>query len=679
MSIWATRYGRQAPLLDAGSRVQAFLGLLLAASAAMATDAAEPDQVWAADTVQPLTSKATGLAGRPLRVAPDGPDGLWIAGHGELARWSPAGVSEQHRAAQTAWMVDDHVQHLVAHGDALWFGTPAGLGRLGVGAPAWFGPDSGLPDPRITALSGPTPEGDILVGTWRGASRLSPIGHWRAIGDSSVSTSTRQPISLISLHNGTASYAIPGQVPPCGAGESHDGPRFITALRTDANGHRWAGDNEALWVCRDGRWGSIARMAGGVLSLATGGQQRMWVGSGSGLWMLRDDDLQIAAGPDAPIVAMLAQANGVVAGTQGDGLWDCQSDQCDRVDGLPAGASVRALAQAEGVLWVTTESTLYSCSGRCEPFVHADLPPAGELGPVAAGTGVTWFGAPGGGGIVRIDSSGQVRRFSVDRRLPQADILALLPAADGLWLATETGLVKYADAGFSPVIMPSASLAAHNQGRLLVGGPSAVTVMPSDIRPAAQTPIMLPSAGLVRCLSVDTNGHIWAGGPQGLAEFDREMRALDHTDKLPNPSVRDLAVDADGRLWVATSGGLATWQDDNWRVFTKADGLPSDVVWAVHADLRGGVWVGTFGAGAARFDGERFRPLTSANGLPSNVVRQILSDGSGNVWFVTDTGLAMIAHAALPDLRSTSVPIWLWPSAGALLALGLIGLARRRR
>ena len=104
---------------------------------------------------------------------------------------------------------------------------------------------------------------------------------------------------------------------------------------------------------------------------------------------------------------------------------------------------------------------------------------------------------------------------------------------------------------------------------------------------------------------------------------------VDHTPQLPDASVRDLSVDAVGSIWVATSGGLARWSEGSWRRYSRREGLPSNVVWAVHADSRGVIWVGTYGAGAARLEGERFRPLNSSHGLPSNVVRQILDDGAG--------------------------------------------------
>ena len=57
-------------------------------------------------------------------------------------------------------------------------------------------------------------------------------------------------------------------------------------------------------------------------------------------------------------------------------------------------------------------------------------------------------------------------------------------------------------------------------------------------------------------------------------------------------------------------------------------------------------WIGTLGAGLARFDGRRFRTLTTRDGLVSNTVLALAEDRSGDVWIGTDRGLNRI-HAGI--------------------------------
>lgn len=628
---------------------------------------------WRSNDLTLLSSKAAGLRRQPLKAHADGVGGLWIAARGELVHWTRSGIAEHHLAAQTAWMVDGRVTHLAASEGVVWFGTPSGIGRLGAGAPAWFGPASGLPDPRITALvAGSGVSAGVLAGTWRGLSRLGPSGF--------VPLFPAAPVTSIAVRPDRVVAAAAGRLSTCGSGVSPvGGPRWATALRFSAEGVLWAG-GDSLWSCDGSHWRRVAAIPGGVVALAEDSGGRMWIGSGRGLLLFAEDRLRTVTGPGAAALALLPQGSGVLVGTWGDGLWHCTDQTCRRHPGISEEAHVAAMTVGTaGEVWVTADGALYHCAAVCKPFVHPELAAAGSLGPVAFDGGVVWVGSPGGGGIVRIANPRQVDLYTPDRRLPDTDIHALLPLGDALWLATDAGLVRYADSRFVPqasVAPPALSLAVDSQSRLWVGTGEGLRRISAN---GQQAQIRLPMAGAVRTITIDRADHIWAGGPQGLVEIGAHGDTIDHTPQLPNASVRDLAVDADGSIWVATSGGLARWSNGAWRRYTRQDGLPSDVVWAVHADSRGGIWIGTYGAGAARFDGERFRRLNSSHGLPSNVVRQILDDGAGNIWFVTDLGLASLRLDLLPDLRPWPIPGWLLPGTGALLLVLTLLLWRARR
>jgi ligand-binding sensor domain-containing protein len=554
----------------------------------------------------------------------------------------------------------------------IWLGTPAGVGRLGTGAPAWFGPSSGLPDPRITALAGPIAPGrSILAGTWRGLAKSGPSGF---VADMGVA-----PITTIAVRGATTVVAVPGQAPACGSDSHPDfGPSFAAALHFATSGKLWAG-GDALWACDGSSWTRFAEIPGGVIDIAEGFAGRLWLGTGHGVTWLEGDDLHVVQGPAAAGVTLLSLDSGMLVGTWGDGLWNCGNRGCRRLPGIGPGARVADLARdSANATWVTADGGLYRCgASTCEAFVHPELKAAGDLGPIEADGGVIWVGAPGGGGLVRIASASDVLRYTPDRRLPDADILDVLSVAEDTWLATEAGLVRYSGTQFLPLTgiePPVFCLAVDGESRLWVGSRTGLSrvQLGTALNDSYVLHIPVLMGGAVRALAIDGKGHIWAGGPDGLVEFDGAMRATNHTPQLPDSSVRDIAVDAVGAVWVATSGGLARWSAGVWRNYTKEDGLPSDVVWAVHCDLKGGLWVGTFGAGAARFDGDRFRHLNYSHGLPSNVVRQILDVDSGDVWILTDTGLVSIAIEGLPDVRPSALAGWLVP--GSLLMLLIAAL-----
>src|SRR5207247_5743129 len=54
-----------------------------------------------------------------------------------------------------------------------------------------------------------------------------------------------------------------------------------------------------------------------------------------------------------------------------------------------------------------------------------------------------------------------------------------------------------------------------------------------------------------------------------------------------------------------TQSGLARWDSENWRIFTKRDGLSSSTIQAIADDGDGNLWVGTQGGGLNRLrDGQ---------------------------------------------------------------------------
>jgi signal transduction histidine kinase/ActR/RegA family two-component response regulator/streptogramin lyase len=75
-----------------------------------------------------------------------------------------------------------------------------------------------------------------------------------------------------------------------------------------------------------------------------------------------------------------------------------------------------------------------------------------------------------------------------------------------------------------------------------------------------------------------------------------------------------------------------------WEAWTKAQGLPSDVIWNIRRDRKGALWVGT-SLGLARI-GERgkLRTWTRKSGLGGDAVRSLAETSDGAMWVVTDPG-----------------------------------------
>jgi signal transduction histidine kinase/streptogramin lyase len=75
------------------------------------------------------------------------------------------------------------------------------------------------------------------------------------------------------------------------------------------------------------------------------------------------------------------------------------------------------------------------------------------------------------------------------------------------------------------------------------------------------------------------------------------------------------------------------------RVRGRKEGLPSDLLWALHRDGHGALWVGSDGGGLTRILGNRVETLGVAQGLLHPSVRSIGEDREGSVWIGTNGGL----------------------------------------
>jgi len=150
---------------------------------------------------------------------------------------------------------------------------------------------------------------------------------------------------------------------------------------------------------------------------------------------------------------------------------------------------------------------------------------------------------------------------------------------------------------------------------------------------------------------------------------------------LPHDWIYDIFQDRQGRIWVGTwGGGLALRENDEWRVFTKADGLHCNEVTCIREDEAGGVWLATdeglnafqdgkivdagligksilnmtfdrvgnlwvgcwraarAGGGLFRFDGKDWQTFTTRSDLPGLEILKVFEDSQGRIWVGTYEG-----------------------------------------
>lgn len=209
-------------------------------------------------------------------------------------------------------------------------------------------------------------------------------------------------------------------------------------------------------------------------------------------------------------------------------------------------------------------------------------------------------------GALRLDRhSGAARLFGEHEGLPSADVRALAPAPDGVWIGTARGLAVAPDTGLAPRTTASQvldvavlSLAARSDTLWIGTAAGLYVLLPGAEAPIPAAPGRPELAGAVVALALD--------GDTLLVATDTRLawRAADMWHVLPGgPSigrVTALASDPAG-FWVAGTLGLAFFQPGRnlWHALTAPGDVPQPV-----SDVAAGrdyVWAAT-PAGVVRLE-----------------------------------------------------------------------------
>jgi len=232
--------------------------------------------------------------------------------------------------------------------------------------------------------------------------------------------------------------------------------------------------------------------------------------------------------------------------------------------------------------------------------------------------GEIWVGTYGGGLSVLNPDSGKWRNYNIPNGMGDAFVYGTLAMPNGdVWIATWSGANR-------------------------IRGGDLDDISKWDLYTVENTGGGLPN-DWVYGLAAGKNGEVWLATEGGLARFENEQWTnWTHADGLGAP-LELVEQDASGTDPGSLSSHHARQKEEQGLGDVKVAYNPNYIV-SLSVGADGDVWAGTWGAGLSRFDGEHWHIYTVADGLPSNHVYALHTDAEGRLWIGTGKGLAVLTE-----------------------------------
>ena len=450
---------------------------------------------------------------------------------------------------------------------------------------------------------------------------------------------------------------------------------YVRSIVEGNDGRVWVGTENGLFEIGGGRALSF-NVANGlpdsrIRALHEDREGVLWIGTGKGLARFDGTHFQTvsltAESADAPVTAFHEDIDGTLwVGTEKGALYRRAGNRFDAVirpnrpgQGL---ASVNALIRdRDGNLWICTDRGLVRWRNGELSALSGGLFAVSELPAILEDNeGSLWVGSSAVG-LLRL-RDGKFITTGEPEGLKSDMIWTIVPRkGGGLWVGSNLGLGSYVGGRYQHIPGPRGhenikvrSVVEDRQGTLWVG------TLGAGIFRLDQRGMKLfdrrtgLSGNSVTALIEDRLGRIWVGTEEGLDLIEqdkiRSMQSLLNTSE-PTP-IHLIHQDHAGNLWVATwSQGLFIIGENGTRRLGVADGLPSDYVFGIYEDERGGLWLGTSRGPALFRDGKLISLARYHDPLRENIY-QLLEDDSHQFWFSTNKGIFTVARSALEDLAA---------------------------
>ncbi len=263
--------------------------------------------------------------------------------------------------------------------------------------------------------------------------------------------------------------------------------------------------------------------------------------------------------------------------------------------------------------------------------------------------GKLWFAERYG---VRVLNKGKAWFISKEQGLDPDYIEALCEDYEGnIWLGTMGGgLYKYKGDhliriseknGLSSDLVNT--IFEDASGRILVGSARGLSIIDHNFGIKNISLAIDPRE--ITAINQDKNGNYYIGTYRHLyGPLSAKLQITDRRRQVHdvNSGVSSIVIAADNTVWVSTYGmGVLHFKDNHTESFSRADGLPSDVIEEI-VSAKNALWFLSREHGAIRFGMDSLQQFSTRQGLPSDAVYSLLEESDSALWFGSDRGICRI-------------------------------------
>jgi ligand-binding sensor domain-containing protein/signal transduction histidine kinase len=482
---------------------------------------------------------------------------------------------------------------------------------------------------------------------------------------------------------------------------------YVSDLVEDRKGTLWiATSHGGLTSFQDGRFAHVDGIGDrAALTLAADADGSVWVGGTGGL----------AHVMDSRVVRSYTTADGLSGDTitrlvvaRDKSLWIGTAGGLDRMaggriqaytvkDGLPNNHVTDLHLGPDDTLWVKTQNSELTrrVNGRFEPWKVEGVAGTGVRDMLEDRHGNLWI-ASATEGLVRVRGQ-QVSRYTIKDGLSSDEVVCLYEDRDGnLWAGTnEGGLDRFRDGNLTTYAKEEGlsadrthSVIEDSAGDMWITTSAGLNQLHDNRVRVFTTSDGLPSNdvlslwedhehslligtfanGLARmtrgrfeqglstrdgmpayyssAIREDSAHQLWLstrGG--GLVRYaDGRISVYSKANGLASDSLFAMAEGANGTIWIGTSDGLSSIQDGHIQSYPAKDGPANAWIFTLYFDSRNVLWIGTLERGLFRFENGHFTKYTTHQGLPDDTIGNILEDSETNLWIGSNKGISRLSR-----------------------------------